>query len=175
MKLFKILSLVLVTVMFNSCDETKDLADVTINTNFTESIQLGAEDGENISNEITETLELSNDEINEYVDKIKSIKINKITYKLIEFSGDENCRFTDVNMYADNNLFETNEYTIKTVADNGTVYTVTDEEKLATMATSFMIDNKVVFKMTGTSTSDGISVFKMQITFDLTIVASPLN
>ena len=43
------------------------------------------------------------------------------------------------------------------------------------MATSFMIDNKVVFKMTGTSTSDGISVFKMQITFDLTIVASPLN
>ena len=180
MKLFKLLTIVLVTFIFNSCD-TKDLADITINTNFTEKIQLGAPIGVEEPLNKSEDLELSNDEINEYVDKIKEIKINKITYKFIEFTGisgndpDSNCSFSDVKIKADGNLFETNAYVIKETIDNGVVFTITDEEDLNTMAASFLADNKVTFNMTGNSTSTAITAFKMEITFDLTIIASPLN
>ena len=175
MKLFKLLTIVLVIFIFNSCDDTKDLADITINTNFTKTIQLGAPIGVDKPLEANRDLELSNDEINEYVDKIKEIKINKITYKFIDFIGDPNCSFSNVEMKADGNLFETNDYVIKETIDNGVVFTITDEEDLNIMAASFLADNKVTFNMTGNSTSTAMTAFKMEITFDLTIIASPLN
>ncbi len=168
----KFLAIILLSITFNSCsDDVQELTDVNISTSLTEKIdvQIG-ETQEYISKAIT--LNLDNTDTHSYLDKLKTLEIKKLTYKFIDFTGNDSCGM-NVEISTDNNVFETKDFIIKTEVDNQTVFEITDVAKLNAMSTALLNNKQVSFKMEG-EVFDGAANFKVEVTVEVDIVANPL-
>jgi len=167
----KLLVVLLIAFTFNSCDDVKDLADVDFSTTIKENIDVSiSESQEYISDEIT--LNIDNTDTHDYLDKLKSVKIKKLTYRYKNFSGNEDCSM-NVEISTDNVVFETKEFFIKQDVDNGTIYEITDVDKINAMATALKNNKEVSFKMEGEVTN-GAANFTIEVTAELDIIANPL-
>jgi len=167
----KLLAVLLIAFTFNSCDDVTDLADITISTSVTEEIAIQiTEDQDQVSNEIT--LSIDNTDTHDYLDRIQSITIKKLTYKFINFTGNETCSI-DAIISTDNTVLDTKTFQIKQDVENETIYEISDVEKLNAMATALKNNQQVSFKMEGTVTNSPAD-FKVEVTAEITIVANPL-
>jgi len=167
----KLLAVLLIAFTFNSCDEVNDLADISIETSLTEQIDVQiTEDQDQVSDQIV--LSIDNSDTHDYLDKLKSISIEKLTYKFIGFSGNDTCNMS-VDISTDGNVLDTKTFQIKQESDNGTIYEITDVAKLNAMATALKNNQQVSFEMDGT-VSDGPANFKIEVTATIKIVANPL-
>jgi hypothetical protein len=167
----KLLVVLLIAFTFNSCDNVEDLADVTFTTTLSENFDVSiSETQENISNQII--LNLDNSDTHDYLTKLKSVNINKLTYKFTNYTGNESCNM-EVEISTDGNVFETKEFQIKQAVDNGTIYEITDVAKLNAMSIALKNNNQVTFKMEGT-VADGSADFIVEVTAEVTVVANPL-
>ena len=167
----KLLAVLLIAFTFNSCDDVKDLADVNFTTTLSENFDISiSESQDNISDQVI--LNIDNSDTHDYLDKLKSVSINKLTYKFINYTGNESCNM-EVEISTDGNIFETKTFQIKQAVDNGTIYEITDVAKLNAMATALKNNQQVSFKMEGT-VSDGPATFIVEVTAEVTIVANPL-
>jgi hypothetical protein len=167
----KLLVVLLIVFTFNSCDDVTDLADVTFTTTLSENFDVSiSETQESISNQVI--LNLDNSDTHDYLTKLKSVNINKLTYKFTNYTGNESCNM-EVEISTDGNVFETKEFQIKQAVDNGTIYEITDVAKLNEMATALKNNNQVSFGMEG-AVFDGPADFIVEVTAEVTVVANPL-
>lgn len=160
--------------LFSSCgDDLKDLLDVSINTTVTKDIDLTVIAGTNNLDK-TVTASLDNQDLNPYLNKIKTLEIKKLSYKIVEFTGDESGTIT-ANLNADNQtLLTITNKNVKTEFDNATVFEVTNKNALITAASAFLTNKTINLKTSGSTDCTTPMTFKIRVTIELGVVANPL-
>jgi hypothetical protein len=162
------------SLLFSSCvdDLVDDLLDISFNTTITENYAVTVPGGP-IPLIQSIPLNLDNADTSQYLDKLKSVEIKKMTYKIIDFSGDAEGKLT-LNLLADDvPLNSITDINVKNAADAGTVFEVTDKTALTNAANSLLKNKTINLNTTGQAVSEGMS-FKFLITLDLGVVANPL-
>lgn len=163
--------------LFSSCgDDLEELLDVSFEVPIVEEIDVDVIGGtEPVSLDQTVMFSLSeNTETNKYLDKLKSLEIKKMTYKVINFTGDATGKITASLKANGTTLHSITDVTVKTAFDNATVYEVTNKAALVTAATSLLQNKTISLETTGQTVSTSAMNFKIQVTLQLGVVANPL-
>ena len=167
----KILSALLICFVFTSCDE--DLFDVDFDTTVKATIVANVAQGQ-VTVDESIVLSLENNQTRDYLDKIKDVKIKKLTYKIISFSGNENGS-VDVDFYADNIILKTEAFDVKQAFDLGTKFEVTEVSKLNSMANLLKNNSRATVGISGvTISTEGDMDFNIEVTAELEVTANPL-
>lgn len=176
MKTLKILAFLVVVFTFNACDEVEDvknIADISVDRTILDETEIPIPAGSHTFS-IEDVLSADTPETHEYLDRIKSVTITKMTYQFIDFIGSDDCRM-NITFLADENVFDTQENVlIKESFDNNTVYEITDKDDLKAMSDALLNNGGVNFKIEGDSEASSDSSFKIKTVIDLTITATPL-
>ncbi len=169
-KLFFITALV-TSVLLSSC--SKDLLDVSFNTTITENYAINVPGGTIPLNQSI-PLNIDNADTSSYLNKLKSVEIKKMTYKIIDFTGDAEGKIT-LNLMANGVLLNTiTDINVKNAADAVTVFEVTDKTALTNAGNSLLENKTITLETTGESVSTSPMAFKFFITLELGVVANPL-
>ncbi len=173
--LIKFLAVLVLIFGYTSCDELDKLTEVDLSTTVTKNISVTVDDGLGSSVNISNSIDIN---IGDYIDsdylsKIEEVKINSMTYKVINFSGDQTGEMT-ANLTADGVTLDTHtDVIVFNVV--GEMYTIDDTAKLTTIANNLKnSSNDVVFAVSGTSINDGGMTFTIEITLNLKITADAL-
>jgi len=161
------MSLVLV-----SCDDDIiDVLDIDFDTSISEDIPVVIDQGQESVNE-TLVVSLDNDDTHDYLSKIEDIDIKKITYKIIDFSGDETGTLNGTVSAGGVTLGVLNFI----VSDNvNTVFEITDAAILNQVEDVLLDDLEVTVAVSGTCTALTEAMnFKISVDIDATITANPL-
>jgi hypothetical protein len=175
MKKILFISVLFTSFLFSSCgDDLKDLLDISIDTTIVENIDVNVVSGTNSLDQTVIFSLLENTNTNEYIDKLKTLKIKKMTYKIIDFTGDSSGTIT-ANLKADETtLHSISDVTVKSAFDNGTVFEVTNEAALINAATTLLDSKIITLKTSGQTVSTSNMDFKIQVIIELEVVANPL-
>ncbi|MFM9826891.1 hypothetical protein [Flavobacterium sp.] len=175
MKKILFISVLFTSFLFSSCgDDLEELLDVKFNTTITEEIPVTVIAGTNSLIESTEFSLIENTETSKYLDKLKTIEIKKMTYKIIEFTGDSTGKITAVLEADGETLHSISDKTVNTEFVNATVFEVTNKAALLNAATSLLKNKKISLKTNGQTVSTSPMSFKIKLTLDLDVVANPL-
>ena len=173
--LIKFLAVLVLIFGYTSCDELDKLTEVDLSTTVTKNISVTVDDGLGSSVNISNSIDIN---IGDYIDsdylsKIEEVKINSMSYKVINFSGDTAGVMT-ANLTADGVTLDTHtDVIVSNVV--GEMYTIDDTAKLTTIANNLKnSSNDVVFAVSGTSINDGGMTFTIEITLNLKITADAL-
>ena len=167
----KILSVLLMCFVFTSCDD--DLLDVDFDTTVKATIVAHVDQGQETIDESV-VLSLDNNDTHDYLDNIKNVKIKKLTYKIISFSGDSE-GYIDVDFYADTITLTAKEFFVKEAYDAATIFEITDVSKLNTMADLLKTNNSTTVGISGQSTAVEEEMdFNIEVTAELEVTANPL-
>ncbi|SDW15163.1 hypothetical protein SAMN05444411_101166 [Lutibacter oricola] len=172
----KLLTAVLIIAFtFTSCDEDdiKSIADVTVETSLSETFGLNfkAETQEEINESMTINL-ADNNSIAEYLNKLKKIKITKITYEITEFSGDN---YTEMNVgyYINGNtIVAPKNYNVND--SKGVEYEIIDSDILQTISTTLLNNKQVTLELKGDYQSLQNATGKITVTVYFEATANPL-
>ncbi|MBT1701109.1 hypothetical protein KK083_29725 [Fulvivirgaceae bacterium PWU4] len=168
-------------VVLTSCDE---LGDVTINEPVTTSITVD-ETGTNQNVTYSKSLVVdatSNAEIEKYKDNLKSFTVNKITFKIKNYSGEAaTTPLSKVSYSATGSAANAIEiasitnFNIKAAADAGTeTELVVSNTDLQAMAAILKNNLSITLYLNGSLTKTPVK-FTAEFTVDATIVANALN
>ncbi len=170
----KILSALLICFIFTSCD--KDLLDVDFDTTVKATIVANINQGQETINE-SAVLSLENNDTRDYLDKIKNLKIKKLTYKIISFSGDTE-GYIDVDFYANSITLKTEAFVVKEAYDASTIFEITDVSKLNAMADLLKTNKNTTVGISGLCTGIQSNIddldFNIEVTAELEVTANPL-
>jgi hypothetical protein len=172
-KYISIIVLFLLSFNLNSCAEAEKLLDVKIPTTITVSIPVVVQQGADAFSE-TVNLSIDNSDTHDYLNKIKEVKIESLSYKFVNFHGDSNGT-VDAAFSVDNEILVQNNVTIKVEADKGTSFKVDNLTHLNKIANSLKNGHSVKAKFSGTSVCPNESMnFEVRITMKVKIIANPL-
>jgi len=171
-----ILAILLLSFNFNSCNKLKELADVKFGTTLVEKIPVHF--NENQSEEaIDQTLVMSLDNIDthDYLDKIKDVSISKLTYRIVNLTGGDESTYMQVNLLMDAFELQHNlETNILADYNDGTIFEVTDVDKLNQVANAIKANKQITAKLSGNYQSQAATDFDIEVTIELNLVANPL-
>ena len=173
---FKFLILLLMTFSFSSCDEAEELLNLTkdFDNTIVESIAINIDKtaGDRVAFSNSTVLSIDDPALQPYINKIKSIEIKSLSYKVINFIGDPS---GDVNgeFYIDNIVYLTNAFVVKTEADNGTVFKITEVAELNEIAKKLKANKKLTAEYSGDALCDNDDMnFLIEITLDVKITVN---
>ena len=174
MKKILFITVLFSSLLLSSCgDDLENLLDVSFNTSISQNIAVNVVGGNNSLNQ-TIPFSLANTDTSKYLDKLKTLEIKKMTYKIIEFSGDPTGKIT-VDLQADGEtLHSITDKTVNTEFVNATVFEVTNKVALLNAATSLLKNKTISLKTTGQTITTEAMNFKILVTLDLAVVANPL-
>ncbi|PWH84893.1 hypothetical protein [Brumimicrobium oceani] len=163
---------ILLSLTFTSCE--KDLLDVDFNTTIKEIIVANIDEGQQtIDHKVL--LSLENEDTKDYLDKLKEVKINKLTYQIVSFSGNEDAT-VDIEFTAANTPLRKDAFVVSEAFNEGTVFEITDLDKLSSIADVLKENKKLETGFSGESVSNGEGVkFEIEVIAELEIIASPLE
>ena len=169
----KFLILILNSFSISSCDEAEKLLNLTedFDDTIVEAIALDVDQtsGDRVSFSNTTILDINDPDIQPYLNKIENIEIKSLSYKIINFSGDPD---GDVNgeFYIDDIIYLTNAFVVKTEADKGTVFKITEVAALNEIAKKLKANKKLTAKYSGDALCDNDDLhFKVEITLSAKI------
>jgi hypothetical protein len=177
MKKFLFISVLFTSFLFSSCgDDLEDLLDVSFEVPIVEEIDVDVASGTNPLNQTVVFSLSENTETNKYLDKLKTLEIKKMTYKVIDFEegGDATGKITASLKANGTTLHSITDVTVKTAFDNATVYEVTNKAALVTAATSLLQNKTISLETSGTTVSTSAMSFIIEVTLELGVVANPL-
>lgn len=174
--LIKFLAVLLLFVGYTSCDELDKLTEVDLSTTVTEIIPVTVDDGAGLSVDLGNSIVINlGDYIDaEYLNKISDVKINSLTYKVINFFGDPAGVITADFMANSATLYTHTGEVVKDHADMTTVFSINDTAALSVIANNLRNGANVEFAVDGTSTNEGGMNFEIEITLSLNITADAL-
>jgi len=145
----KFLTVLVVTgLTFTACDDIESLADIDFKSSLTDKYNIDfSGETEGAINE-SMTLDLAdNSSVSKYLDKLKKVKITRITYKLTKYSGDKYVGM-NVGFYMNGNtIVAPNKY--DSDSDLGVEYEITDAAILQTISTTLLSSKKVTLQLKG--------------------------
>lgn len=133
---------------FTACDEVEKLADVDFNSSLSGKYNLNFNpDAEEEVNESMTINLADNSSISEYLNKLKKVKITKITYQITQFTGSYEVDM-NVGFYMNGTTIITpKEYSLNT--DKGVEYELTDATILKTISTTLLNNKQVTLQLKG--------------------------
>lgn len=152
-----------------SCDKVEKLAQKDLNVEFvktTPSLILATEGMLSFSTDIS----VDTPETHEYLDKIKSVKIKKFTYQIVDFrDGEDYCEVIS-RFYSDGLNLGGEKINLKNANDNKTVFEITNVDGLNKLANSLKSGNKVAVGLECIPERyDTAAKFKVKITIESTV------
>ena len=172
-KIISLMLFLLAGYSLNSCG-AEDLLDVTIPTTISVDIPVNIRQGTDNFSE-TVTLSIDNSDTHDYLNKIKEVKIESLSYKFVSFSGDPDGSVS-ATLVIGNEMVGQNNSVIKTEADNGTNFPVDNLDQLNKIANSLKNGHSVLAKFSGTSQCpNGPMSFRVRVTMRVKIIANPIN
>ena len=165
-------------ISFSSCDEDDVvglLPDFDVILKETENIPVKVDqtDGEWVSFSSNAPISIENNDTKNHLNKIKSVKLTKLSYKIINFGGDDNGQ-VDASFNADNQVALTNAFTVKTAADNGTLYEIKEVAELNRIGNALKAGKTIMVKYEGNALCDnGPMDFVVEVQYEATITIDP--
>lgn len=166
--------------VLTSCDE---LGDVTLNEPITTSITVDEKStAQNVTYEKSLVVDATtNAQIQKYQDNVKSFKVNKITFKIKDYSGEaaitplSKVSYSATGAATPIEIASISNFDIKAAATAGTeTELVVSDTNLAAVATLLKNDMSVTFFLNGSLSKTPVK-FTAEFTVDATIVANALN
>jgi len=163
---------------FSSCDEDdlKELLpafDVDLKKVELIPVQVDQTNGEWIVFSQTTNLDIINSQTKDYISKIKSLKINSLSYKIVNFAGDPIGQVDGAFAVA-NEISLQNKIVVKTEADNGTIFQITEVAELNRIATLLKKGESVEVKYSGSALCDDADMdFSIEVTLDAKVTIDP--
>ncbi len=162
----------------SSCDED-DIAgllpDFDVNLKETENIPVKVDqtEGEWVSFTSEAPISIVNNDTKDHLNKIKSVKLTKLSYKIINFAGDDNGE-VEASFKAENQVSLMNAFKVKTAADNGTVYEIKEIAELNRIANALKAGHTIMVKYEGNALCDnGPMDFVVEVQYEATITINP--
>lgn len=180
--IFNLFILLLLVAGFQACDDAEELLDQTFTVNIDENIPFDLSlAGKSIYIDCTpkafsgtKTLSIDNNDTHEYLNKIKSVEIKSLTYKIMNFNGPD-ASSVAASLYFDNELMATENIMLKTAAANGTVYEVTNTELLNRVANNLRSRHTITARYEGSANQWCNNLtFRIQIRMQVKVIANPL-
>lgn len=173
-----VLSMFLIGFSFSSCDEddVKGLLpafDVNLTKTGIIEVLIDQTNGDWVNYSKTTTLNIVNGDTEDHLNKIKSVTINKLSYRIINFNGDPNGEVKGSFSVA-NQVSLSNEFVVKTSADNGIVYQVTEVAELNRIAAALKSGQNVVVEYSGSALNDdNLMDFDVEVTLNVKVTIDP--
>jgi len=163
---------------FSSCDEddvTGLLPSFTVGVDQIETIpvHLDQTNGERMTFSFKNTLTINNEDTKDYINKIKNVQISKLTYTLINFSGDPLGDVDAAFMVADQISLE-NAFVVKTAADDQIIYEIIEVAELNRIADALKSGQKVNIIYSGSALcNDDDMDFIIEVTMATRVTIDP--
>ena len=174
--LFKNIAILTILVAtITACDEIEDLADVKKDVVLTQQFTVDLEGGDDSIETGSFNISILTAAIQPYADKLKKVEIEKVTFEVVNYTGDAVAEF-DVQFTADGTLF-VNESFVGSEADaNGTIFEVSDTPALNTVATKLLNNDSVTVGLKAESKNlESAAKFVVQAKFYIKVTANALK
>ncbi len=171
-------SLLFFGLVFSGCDEddiAAVLPDIDITVSETEEIPVFVEktDGDWVEFSETTNISIVNNDTQKYVDKIKSVKIKRLRYKVLAFQGDPNGEVQG-SFSADNGKTFENQFQVKKAFDDQTVYEVQDVNELNRIASALKSKKTIQVKYAGMALCDQDDLdFIIEVEYEAEVTVNP--
>jgi hypothetical protein len=166
----KFIYIFFLSLIVTSCGSLDDLLELKVENNLTESIPVNVPQTSSVAVafDLSHTVDLNSGDLAQYKDKITAIKINSLSYKFIDFTGNDAGTIpTGTLKFDDVTLREMTGFNIS--ANVGTVYEITDAAKLNQIASNFLNNSEISVKLKGTVLSEaGAMGFNVEIIVNMT-------
>lgn len=153
-----------------SC-ETIENIELKVENNLTERIPVRISQTANMeeSFDFTNTLDIHSGDFSQFENKIAELTIMHLSYAFIDFTGDTNGSITSGVLEIDDVVIaEKTDFNVSTAAAAGTVFHVTDVEKLQRIASIFTGDIDAVVRLKGAVLSERDAMdFKIELRLDM--------
>ena len=171
-KTLLVLGIFLIGFSFSSCDEDDIIGllpdfDVPINQTENIPVHIDRTNGDRISYSETTDLNIKNKDTEDYLNKIKDVKITALSYKIINFSGDP-IGDVEASFSVANEVSLQHAYVVKESADKGKVYAITEVDELSRIANALKSGQTVKVEYSGSALCDADD---MDFTVEVTLVA----
>lgn len=164
----------MVIINITSCDK---IMDVDFETSLNQSIPVHLDATSELGDSFVENgiISLDNADTHDYLNLIKDLEIKSLSYKLSNFSGNED-GLIDVQFFVNSTqLLNQTQLQVKTEVDGATMFEVTNTQELNAIAAALLSGNQVNSSFQGTAYSpNGAMDFDVAITINVKATASPL-
>lgn len=167
-----VISFVFLGLVFSSCDED-DLAavlpDIDAEVTSIQKIPVSVDKTEGDWVEFSNTADVSiiNNETEKYLNRIKSVNIKRLRYRVLEFNGDPMGEVQG-SFSADNGKTFENRFMVKNAFDQNTVYDVDDVAELNRIANALKSRHTIQVRYSGKALCDQEN---MNFTIEVEMVA----
>lgn len=163
---------------FTSCDED-DIKELlpSFNVDITETenilVAIDQTNGERASYSEKTDLTIVNNDTEDYLNKIKSIEIKSLSYKIINFNGDPTGDVAG-SFSVDGQVSLQNDFVVKKVADDQMVYNITEVNELNRIANALKSGKSVEVEYSGSALCDGGDMnFTVEVSFAAKVTIDP--
>ena len=177
-KTLLVLSIFLIGFSFSSCDED-DLKELLppfdVNLVKTENIPVHIDqtNGDWVTYSNKTNLNIVNGDTQDHLNKIKKVTINKLSYRIINFNGDPSGEVKGSFSVA-GQVSLSNDFVVKTSADNGVVYQVTEVAELNRIAAALKSGQNVMVEYSGSALNNDNSMdFVIEVTLNVKVTIDP--
>jgi hypothetical protein len=167
----KNLLIALFFISFTSC--TDDLTEFDFTTTQTKTFNVTLNPGVVVLDE-TVIFNIDNADTNAYLEHLKNVKINKMTYHISNYVGEDNATTSFVAQYDGTPFHGLTNVNLKNANDSSTKFEVSDTNALNAIATKLLNRQNVNIKSIGSVTHNALVTFTVTITMELKITADAL-
>lgn len=163
---------------FSSCDEDdikELLPSFSVDISETENIPVAIDqtNGERVSYSEKTNLSIVNKDTEDYLNKIKSIEIKSLSYKIINFNGDPTGDVAGAFAVAGQVSIQ-NDFVVKTAADNQIVYEITEVNELTRIANALKSGKTIEVEYSGNALCDDDNLnFVVEVSFVAKVTIDP--
>ena len=162
------------SITFTSCDDVEDLIDVDFDSSISGKYNLNFE-AEESNKAISESMTLNladNNDISKYLNKLKEIKITKITYEITKFTGDQYVNM-NVGFYMNGSVIKAPmDYNLD--SESAVIYEITDADILNSISTTLLSSKQVTLELKGEYESLASATAELTVVVYFDATANPL-
>ena len=160
------------SLIATSCGSLEELLELKVENSLTESIPVEVPQTSNVAVafDFSNTVDLNSGDLAQYKDKVTAIKINSLSYKFVNFTGNDAGTIpTGTLKFDDVVVGELTDFNIATAAVSGTPFEIIDAAILNQIASNFVNNSEVSVNLKGTILSEaGAMNFKVEIFMNMT-------
>ncbi len=167
----KNLFIVLFIISLISCSD--ELTEFDFTTTQTKTFNVSLNSGVVVLDE-TVVFNIDNADTHDYLDHLKNVNINKMTYHITNYSGETDATTSFIAQYDGTPFHSFSNLNLKNANDTVTKFEVTDTNALNTIAAKLLNKQNVNIKSVGSVAHDEQVTFTVTITMELKITADAL-